>query len=377
MAKNGFRILDSDLHLEEPADLWQRYVDAPFKHLAPIGTQQGVTDLSMLHPDGHRWGQHTPVPSPRGSSFARDQERYTHFYEMGWSGQAHLEAMDIEGVDVALLYPSRGLRTVAEPNMDPPLAAALARAYNNWLYDYCQADPSRLIGVAMISPHNVDDAIAEARRAMKELGFRGVFLRANVVTGRQWYDPAYDDLWSTLEELDVPLGFHEAGGSGAPFAGEQFDSFMLRHAYSHPLEQMLALGAFCAAGVLERHPRLRVAFLEGNCSWAQWLLWRLDEHWELYGEEWPHSRQMTMPPSEYFKRQVYLSVECDEKDVKYTIDALGSSRNLVFSTDFPHSDARYPHSVDTFLELPISEGDKRAILWDNCAALYGMAAVAA
>jgi uncharacterized protein len=192
------------------------------------------------------------------------------------------------------------------------------------------------------------------------------------VTGRNWYDPYYDPLWSTLEELDVPLGFHEAGGSGAPFAGELFDCFMLRHAYSHPLEQMLALGAICAGGVLERHPGLRVAFLEGNCSWLQWLLWRLDEHWELYADQWPPAAQMTMRPSEYFKRQAYLSVDCDEEAVKYTIEALGSSRNIVFSTDFPHSDAKYPHSVDTFLELPISDDDKRKILWDNCAALYGM-----
>ncbi|MFI5269799.1 MAG: amidohydrolase family protein, partial [Chloroflexota bacterium] len=57
---------------------------------------------------------------------------------------------------------------------------------------------------------------------------------------------------------------------------------------------------------------------------------------------------------------------------RYTIEAVGS-RNIVFSTDFPHSDARYPHSVDTFLDLPISDQDKQSILWDNCAALYGMA----
>ncbi|HLQ33606.1 MAG TPA: amidohydrolase family protein [Chloroflexota bacterium] len=372
MAKNGFRILDSDLHLEEPPDLWQRYVDPPFKHLAPVGTQNGVTDLSMNHPDGRRWGQHTPVPTPPGHSYEHDQERYTRYFKMGWSAQGHLEAMDVEGIDVAFLYPSRGLRTVAEEGMDPPLAAALARAYNNWLYDYCQADPRRLLGVAMVSPFDVDDAVAETRRAVKELGFRGIFLRANVVTGRNWYDPYYGPLWSTLEELDVPLGFHEAGGSGAPFAGELFDNFMLRHAYSHPLEQMLALGAICAGGVLQRHPRLRVAFLEGNCSWVQWLLWRLDEHWELYADQWPPAAEMKMVPSEYFKRQAYLSVDCDEEAVKYAIEALGTSRNIVFSTDFPHSDARYPHSVDTFLELPISHEDKQQILWDNCAALYGM-----
>src|SRR5712692_6349159 len=372
MAKNGFRILDSDLHLEEPPDLWQRYVDPPFKHLAPVGTQNGVTDLSITPPDGRRWGQHTPVPTPPGHSYEHDQERYTRYFKMGWSAQGHLEAMDVEGIDVAFLYPSRGLRTVAEEGMDPPLAAALARAYNNWLYDYCQADPRRLLGVAMVSPFEVDDAVAETRRAVKELGFRGIFLRANVVTGRNWYDPYYGPLWSTLEELDVPLGFHEAGGSGAPFAGELSDRFILPAASSQPLEPTPVARAVWAGRVAHRHPRLRVAFLEGNCSWVQWLLWRLDEHWELYADQWPPAAEMKMVPSEYFKRQAYLSVDCDEEAVKYAIEALGTSRNIVFSTDFPHSDARYPHSVDTFLELPISHEDKQQILWDNCAALYGM-----
>lgn len=372
MAKNGFRILDSDLHLEEPADLYERYVDAPFKHLAPIGIQHGTTGLHMRHADGRRWGERRPIAGNiDGRTFERDQARYKWAHELDWAPHAHLEAMDQEGVDAALMYPSRGLRTVAEEGMDPPLAAALARAYNNWLYDYCQVDPRRLLGVAMISPFDVEAAVTETRRAVKELGFRGVFMRAVVVTGRNWYEPSFDPLWSTLEELDVPLGFHEAGGSGAPTVGDRFDVFMLRHAFSHPLEQMLALGDICAGGVLQRHPQLRVAFLEGNCSWLQWLLWRLDEHWELYGDMWPGSAAMTMPPSAYFKRQGYVSVDCDEEAVKYTVEALGS-RNIVFSTDFPHSDARYPHAVDTFLDLPISDEAKRQILWDNCAALYGM-----
>jgi hypothetical protein len=72
-----------------------------------------------------------------------------------------LEALEEEGIDVATLYPTRGLHTLAEPNMDPPLAAALARAYNDWLYDFCKIDPNRLIGVGMISPFNIDDAVAE------------------------------------------------------------------------------------------------------------------------------------------------------------------------------------------------------------------------
>ena len=81
--------------------------------------------------------------------------------------------------------------------------------------------------------------------------------------------------------------------------------------------------------------------------------------------------ELTMPPSEYFKRQCYVSVEPDELPARYMIDAFGSDQ-IVFSTDYPHGDSRYPKAVDSFLELPLSEEDKRKILWDNCARFYSV-----
>ena len=126
----------------------------------------------------------------------------------------------------------------------------------------------------------------------------------------------------------------------------------------------------CAATMLARHPNLRVAFLEGNCSWLPFFLWRLDEHWERVGDV--HAPELTMAPSAYWKRQCFASAEADEEPVKYTIDYLGTSNGLVFSTDFPHGDSKFPESIDRFLQLDISEADKRQILWDNCAAYYGI-----
>jgi len=355
----------------EPPDLWQRYTDERFRHLAPIGSNEAIRDLRIVHPDGSPWGQ-PPIRFDllrNGRRQKHDNERYRSFHERGWSGPSQLDVMDQEGIDVATLFPSRGLHTLAEPNMDPPLAAALARAYNDWLYDFCQADPNRMIGVAMISPFDINDAVSEARRCMTELGFRGVFLRSNIMNGRTWDDPFYDPLWATLVELDAPVGFHEAATSGAPQVGDQFGTnFLLRHAYAFPLEQMMAIGSITTGGVCERHPHLRIAFLEGNCGWVPWMLWRLDERWELVGDIW--SKGTTMKPSEYFKRQCWVSVDCEEVSVKYAIDYFGKSDNIVFSTDYPHIDAQFPHSSDEFLKLPLSDEDKRKILWDNCAAFY-------
>ena len=375
MPKNGFKVLDSDMHILEPPDLWQRFIDSKFKDYAPRGTTDHVRDLRLVGPDGRAWGRPVDPPPetipPPGHIFERNQKLFKPHMERGWSSQVQLDAMDEEGIDLAVLYPSRGLNVLSVPAMDPEFAAALARAYNNWLYEFCQIDTNKLIGAGMVSVFDIENAISEAQRCVQQLGFRALFLRANVVNGHNWQEPYYEPLWSVLEELNVPLGFHESNTSAAPQVGEQFGcNFMLRHTFSHPFEQMLAVGSFCGGGVLERHPRLRVAFLEGNCGWLPFLLWRLDEHWEMFGDQW--APELKNPPSHYFKRQCYASVEADEEPVKYAIDFLGNDR-LVFSTDFPHVDTKYPMAVERFLQLPIGEEDKKKILWDNCAAYYGIA----
>src|SRR3989442_4274117 len=163
----------------------------------------------------------------------------------------------------------------------------------------------------MISPFDVNDAVAEATRCVREFGFRAMFLRPNEVNGRDWQDPYDEPLWATREALEVPLGFHEGSGSQLRQVGEQFGAnTMLKHIYSHPVEQMLTAGAFCAGGILERHPRLRVAFLEGNCGRVPFLLWRMAEHWDLLGDV--YAPALTVGPSAYFQPQGFVSVECGE-----------------------------------------------------------------
>ncbi len=373
MAKNGFKILDSDMHIMEPPDLWERYIDRKFQARAPRGViSSNVRDLRMVYPDGRDWARTTTRQndSARGHNFERNQSVYRGDAVLGWTPQVQLEAMEIEGIDVAVLYPTRGLRALVVEDMDAEFAAALARAYNDWLYDFCKVEPKRLIGAGMISPYDMNDAIAEASRCAEQLGFRAVFLRANPLVQHQWHDDYYTPLWEALEDLNLALGFHESTGTGKRQIGERLEpNLMLRRVYAQPMEQMLALGSFCAGGVLARHPRLRVAFLEANCSWLPWLLWRLDEGWEREGDVW--APDVKEAPSNYFKRQCVVSVEPDEATVKHVIDHLGG-RGIVFSTDYPHGDSKYPDAVNHFLKLTISDEDKRQILWDNCALYYAL-----
>jgi predicted TIM-barrel fold metal-dependent hydrolase len=373
MARNGFKILDSDMHIMEPPELWQRYIEKKYQGRAPLGVTSGnVRDLRMAHPDGREWGNQTTEGNraDRGRNFERNQGIYRSYAERGWSNNSQLEAMDIEGIDVGVLYPTRGLRALVEPGIEPDFAAAIARAYNDWMYDFCQANPHRLVGAGMLSVLDINDAVAEVKRCAKELGFRAVFLRSNPLVDHKWHDPYYEPLWYAIEESNLALGFHESTGTGRNHIGERMEpNIMLRRVFGQPFEQMLALGSFCAGGVLARHPRLRVAFLEANCSWLPWLLWRLDEGWEREGDVW--AKDLTMAPSGYFKRQCVVSVEPDETTVKQVIEYMGGG-HVVFSTDYPHGDSKFPEAVNNFLKLPITADAKRKILWDNCASYYAM-----
>ncbi len=376
--KDGFKVFDSDMHIMEPPDLWPRYIDPEFKDIAPRGvTSENVRDLRIQFPDEPPVERRRPFGTiERGHNFEKNQILYKDHAERGWGPDCQLEAMDIEGIDAAVLFPTRGLSVLTRPDLDPRFAAAIARAYNDWLAEFCQANPQRLLGAGMVSVYDIKDAVAETRRVVKDYGFRSIFMRSNIVNGHNWYDPYYEPLWDTLEELQLPVGFHEATGSrSGRQVGDNFDpNFGIRRIYSQPVEQMLGLGALLCGGVLARHPGLKVAFLEANCSWVPWLLWRADEGYEREGDIF--MPDLEMPPSEYFQRQVWVSVEPDETPARYMIEAFGSDQ-LVFSTDYPHGDSKYPEAVASFLRLgALSEEAKRKILWDNCARFYAVGAPA-
>ncbi len=373
--KAGFKVMDSDMHVLEPADLWKRYIAPEFRDRAPEGQTRFPRDLGVslegkqLTDYIYIVGERTTPHGREGAVRERDDHspKYEDSERSCWDAPSQLRAMEAEGIDLSVLFPSRALFSLAVDDIDPRFAMAIARAYNDWLYDFCKEDSARLYGAGHLAPHDVDLAVAEVRRCVEELGFKAVFMRPNIVQGRNWHDPYYDPLWAECQRLNIPVAFHEGGRT--PYLGQigsQFLSSMLQHTCSHSMGMMLATVSFCGGGILERFPELRVAFLEGNCSWVPWLMWRMDEHHEWRGYEQP---ELTMPPSEYFKRQCFASVECDEAPAKYMEDA-GYGHTVVFSTDYPHPDSKYPEAVNNFLQQDFSTKAKRAFLWDNCARLY-------
>ena len=138
MSKNGFKVMDSDMHVIEPAGLWQRYMAPEFKDRV-VGLTRYERDLGVAL-DGENLST-SPVTNPlsiEGAAREREEqnEKYRDSDASGWDPGSQVRAMDKEGIDVAVVYPSRGLFAQAIDDVDPAFAAAIARADNEWLHEY-------------------------------------------------------------------------------------------------------------------------------------------------------------------------------------------------------------------------------------------------
>ena len=111
---------------------------------------------------------------------------------------------------------------------------------------------------------------------------------------------------------------------------------------SHSFEQMLACAQLIAFGVLERHPGLRLVFLESSGGWGPFWIERLDEQAESFGGFCP---DLKLRPSEYFARQCAISFEVDERTLPALTPFVGAER-IVWGSDYPHHDATFPGAVD-------------------------------
>jgi predicted TIM-barrel fold metal-dependent hydrolase len=375
----------------EPEDLWARYLDEPYRanppkffgvqkqSLAPNKEDKGNTDTIFgIEVQGQVIPAFANAPGAIRQSrelARRSRARHPHFQvarARGFDPASTLAAMDIEGIDVAVMYGTRGRQILMHDDLAPDYAAALARAYNNWAHEYCQSHPERLRFAGQVAMHDIGLAVEEARRCVNELGAVAIIGTPNPVNGLHLHDGAVGPLWNELERLNVPIGFHPTGNSslkddvGRRFVGHN-NYQPIAHAARGPMELMMAMASMTTGGVLERHPQLRCAFLEGTAGWLGWWLWRLDDHWEKFGPGC--EQQLSMLPSEYFKRQCYIALDVDEGPAVEVIRQVGAEY-FVCSTDYPHPDGAFPEAFKQFFGLPLSDDQRRKILWENCARLY-------
>lgn len=345
--RDGLWILDADAHTVEPAEVFADWV---------------VEDRPV-------WNLPETTPAiPCG-----DLDAVADQVENGFDAASYLRAMDAQGIDAAVLYPSMGLFVPYQPELEAHESAAACRSYNEWIADYCATAPHRLAAVGLVPLAAVDEAVAVAQQ-VADLGLVGAMVRPNPAYGRELGDAVYDPLYAELAEAGLVLAVHEGLGVRAPTIGsERFTSFAARHVCSHPMEQMAALAGIVLGGVLERHPSLHVAFLESGTGWLPYWLHRLDEHIEwLADSECAH---LSLRATEYFARQCVISSDPDDELAAWALTSIGAEQ-VVWASDFPHPDARFPDAVDVSIADARAEGVSddalSTMLWSTPRRFYGL-----
>lgn len=377
------KVCDADSHALEPMAMWQEYVEPKYRSAAPRliidenNLERMVVGDKVMAPGPFPLGG---VGTPGGlvDPSAVAETTWDKAHPGGWDAAARVKDMDSEGIDTTVIYTSVGLFFGGDE--EPGLIAALCRAYNNWIADFCKQAPGRFYAVACVPLMDIEASIVEVRRAVEELGLRGVMVRPNPYHGRMLHDPAYAPFWREVEGLGVPIAVHEGATGNIPFAGVDrckkhpgaenpgYLSFAMSHIICHPHEQQIAMMQLICGGVLERHPKLKVGFMESGCGWLPYWLHRLDEHREALPVFLP---DLKMQPSEYFRRQCWVATEGEEADMAGALRYIGEDR-VIWASDYPHFDCHLPGSLHWREESDLPEATIEKLVWSNARAFYGI-----
>jgi uncharacterized protein len=381
---NGYRYIDADAHVLEPADLWENYMEPAFRDRLPqafarwdhVDPAESFGETVAFHQETHVNGYDMPA-FDTGSAFGvfvtpGSSKVYEEYTDLGFNQETYRLVLDRSGIDRMVLYPTAGLTINCVNDLDPALAAAHCHAYNSWLSDFLSGGDGRLVGVGTVDLRDPAQAVVEARRCVGELGFRGIQINPEPTTDcPAIWDPRYDTLWATIAEMDVPLAIHLAPISPLNTARYYFGPWAQGvGSTAFIIGNMLASAALITGGVLDRHPTLRVVHLETGCGWVPFWLERLESG--ILGSGAGLS-PLELSPKEYFLRQCYVSADPDDAWIPQFLDQLGDD-NLVTATDFGHPEGKgYGHAIDDTSSLAgVSEESKNKVMWDNGALLYGL-----
>ena len=281
----------------------------------------------------------------------------------GW-----IDFMEDVGLASAVLYPTNGLSFGRIVSLD--WAIELARAYNDWMHDEYLSKSRRFQALGLIPLQEPAEAVKELRRIVKELGFCGAMLPSTGVMGAQNHlgDEKYWPIYEEANRLACCIGIH--GGVHDHMGLDDMTPYAPVNALGHPFGQMVNFAGMLFNGVFDKYPKVRFGFMEAGAGWVPYWMERLDEHYEYLQPTVPW---LTKPPSEYMRGgQLYYAFEMEEKTLPYVAEFVGAEQ-LIFASDYNHSDSKFPHTVEEVMERKdLSNELKTKLMGENAARLYNL-----
>src|SRR5215472_11474692 len=364
-------VLSSDSHVFEPPDLWQTRIHRAFRDRAPRIERINGGDHVVVEADQILSG--IGLISNAGARFEAPETisaegRFEDVLRGGYDPEQHLKDMELDGVAGEVLYPSQGLFYFKVADMG--LMSAIFRAYNDWLADFCRADPARLKGIAMVNVDDVADGIAQLGRAAK-MGFAGAMITEYPPEDRRYDQAEYEPFWAAAQALDMPLSLHTATRRQGKIRGTGEKT--LRDASSRATKVFYPATSMCDmifSGVFERYPNLKLAIVEFELAWVPHLLSSMDYTYRERHEEALYRFKDGWRPSDFFHRNVLLSFQEDQVGIRLR-DIIGVD-NMMWGSDYPHSESTFPQSRQILAQIlaGVPEDECAKIVGGNTARLY-------
>ena len=380
-----YRFISADDHIDLrwlPKDLWTERLPDKLRDRGPRVVQ--AENGAYWTWEGQTFSPHGYYTAAQGSGAMWAIERGGVMREgelRPTTAALRLTDMDRDGIDASIMYGPTDPMAIA----DPELRRCCYEAYNDWLADFCAAKPERLIGVAQLSMEDPKSA----RDELERLGERGGLRHVNILASRAnppVYDAAWEPFWALAEDVAIPIGFHlavlvkrtrldEDDRSAANLVITAASRFAKEPAGIQLLEPITGL---IFAGVLDRHPRLKIVMAEAGLAWVPSMIQSLD----IWYQRTRHGRRLTgdtaiilpqLLPSEYFHRQIWISFVDDPLGVKMVGSVLDVDK-VMFGSDYPHPASTWPYSQQVIEEQMqgLAADVRQKIICDNARALFGI-----
>jgi len=362
------RVISADSHFVEPPTMWAERIDKKFGDRAPH-TVRGVQGK-----EGEFFVCENISPVPVAGFFAAGvpSEDLPEYIKKGfeaapasvWDPAARIKDQDRDGVSAEVIYTSMGMPLYMLDDVE--LRASCFRAYNDWAVEYCSHNPKRLLPLGLLTLEDIPAAVQELQRIAKK-GMRGAMIWAEAPGERPYSHPDYDPFWAAAQDLNMPLSLHiltGRRGTGVDFF--KGDLALQVATLHHEIERSLAV--FVLGGVLERFPKLTIVSAENDVAWMAYFMWRMDFAKGRIGALSP--TKLSLKPSEYIQRQVYATFMEDPVGLRER-DLIGIE-NILWSSDYPHSETTWPHSLQLTREWmsEFPQDERRKMLYENAARLY-------
>ncbi len=377
MAKDGYKIFDSDTHVGPLMNVLD-----PFMTDAERGKLAGWSEFKAVNKKGditynrgqrryrRKLGTAKADPNPGGymTGFTGVAKKREVSPLVDADAAERIKDMDFEGVDVNLTLPSGWFGTWSSTE-DIALEAGMYRAYHRWMEAYCGRFPGRLGGVILACGRDIPSAVEEIKRWGKSGWAWAVLPYAPY--GMPLDHPDFEPVWAAAADHDLAVALHTftVMPPYAPGGTDNWENLFLQRSASHPWCGMRNMASLIGSGLMDRYPKLRIGTLEAGHGWLLFWMARIDEHARTIRSEIPDLKMM---PSEYvLSGRYFQSIEIPEglKLTEAVISMVGEDV-LMYASDYPHGESHFPESVDLVLDWDMPRARKQKLFWDNAVKLY-------